>query len=346
MYELEEKKYFFIITFILIIAIFYFVYYRVRKKKIKNFANESLLNKIAPNFSKVKTTYKFIVWSFIIIFLSLALVNPKLGTKLKTIKRKGSDIVFALDVSKSMLCEDIKPSRFKKAKQLIFSTLNILKGDRVGIIAYAGGAYPLLPITTDYNSARMFLYNTDTDIVPTQGTTIGESIIMASNFFNKKSKKGKLLIMISDGEGHEENLSEQIILAKEQGIKIYTIGIGTNKGGPIPEKRNGNLIGYKKDRERNIVVTKRNEVILKQIAIETKGEYFNGNNYTTKIVDNIEKILDASEKTEFEEKKFSDYKNQFQWFLGIALLLLIFDIFIFERKTLWIEKLNLFKNKK
>lgn len=345
MYELDDKRFLLLLLFIPILFIIYFLFSAIKKKKLDNFVSKNLFPKIIPEYSENKLFLKFFIWSFILLFLSISLVNPKVGSKIETVKRKGIDVIFALDVSKSMLTEDIKPSRFLKAKQLISSTINIFQGDRIGIIAYAGAAYPLLPITTDYTSAKMFLNNTDTDIVPSQGTAISEALEMAVKFFDKEETKGKLLIIISDGEDHEGDFSSQIEEVKSKDILIYTIGIGTENGAPIPVKENGNLIGYKKDNNQNIVISKRDEQKLIRLANATNGVYIDGNNSTKEIVKSIQDNINKIEKTEYDSKKISDFKDQFQWFLTIALILLVLDIFIFEKKTKWLKNLNLFKDK-
>jgi Ca-activated chloride channel family protein len=264
-----------------------------------------------------------------------------MGTKLETIKRQGVDIVFALDVSKSMLAEDIAPNRLEKAKQIISKIVDRLGSDRIGIIIYAGNAYPLLPITTDHGAAKMFLQNANPDLVSSQGTAINDAIIMASSYYDNDEQTNRFLFIISDGEDHQEDASSAIVQATKDGIKTYTIGVGTEKGGPIPIKYKGVLQGYKKDNKGETVVTRLNEAVLKDIADNGNGKYILGNK-TRETVDFVEDLLVKAEKSEFESKQFSDYKDQFQWFIGFALLFLVVDSFMLEKKTKWIQKLNLF----
>ena len=273
--------------------------------------------------------------------LSIALVNPKVGTKLETVKREGVDIVFAVDVSKSMLAEDIAPNRLEKAKQLVTQIINNLASDRIGIIAYAGKAFPQLPITTDYAAAKMFLQNMNTDMLSSQGTAINEAINLAKTYYDDEEQTNRVLIIISDGEDHSDEAASVAEEAYDEGIRIFTIGVGDLKGGPIPEKKNGVVVNYKKNSEGETVITKLNEETLQNIANEANGAYINGKS-TDDVVETIREILNTMDKTEFEAKQFSDFKAQFQWFLGFAIFFLVLDIFLLERKTAWLKKLNLF----
>ncbi len=312
-----------------------------RYKTQKKFAEAAMLKRLSPNSSVFKSVLKALVLSLAFICLIIALVNPKIGTKLETVKREGVDIVFAVDVSKSMLAEDIAPNRLEKAKQLVTQIINNLASDRVGIIAYAGKAFPQLPITTDYAAAKMFLQNMNTDMLSSQGTAINEAIKLARTFFDNEEQTNRVLIIISDGEDHSEMAEEVAKQASEDGIRIFTIGVGDAKGGPIPEKRNGVVVNYKKDNQGETVITKLNEETLKNIAAAANGVYINGKN-TNEVVENIREILNAMDKTEFEAKEFADFKDQFQWFLGFGIFFLLIDILLLERKTAWLKKLNLF----
>ena len=255
--------------------------------------------------------------------------------------KEGVDIVFAIDVSKSMLAEDVAPNRLEKSKQLVTQIINNLASDRVGIIAYAGKAFPQLPITTDYASAKMFLQSMNTDMLSSQGTAINEAIELSRNYFDDEEQTNRVLIIISDGEDHNDLSVEVAEAASEEGIKIYTIGVGSEKGGPIPLKRNGVVMSYKKDQNNETVITKLNEETLRLIANEAKGGYINGSQ-TADVVEQIRAVLSAMDKKEFEAKEFAEYKDQFQWFLGIGLFFLILDVLLLERKTAWLKRLNLF----
>ena len=343
LYRLEEPIYFYLFAIIPVIIVIFLLVSLWKKRTQKKFAPTGLLSKLAPNISFFKSILKLSFFLIGISFLILALVNPKIGTKLKTVKREGVDVVFALDVSKSMLAEDIAPNRLEKSKQIISKIIDKLGSDRVGIIIYAGNAYPLLPITTDHGAAKMFLQSANPDLVSSQGTAINDALDLAKTYYNNDDQTNRFLIIISDGEDHQEETKQIAQNISNDGIKVYTIGVGTEKGGPIPMKINGSLIGYKKYKGET-VLTKRNPVLLKGVADAANGVYIDGN-LTDKPVKAIEDIIGNAQKTAFETKQFSDYKDQFQWFLGIGILFLLFDVFFLDKKTKWLKKVDLFNEK-
>lgn len=324
----------------MIILLFIIVqYWRLRAQR--NFANSRLLKRLSPNQSLFKRILKVLILCGVFGCLTLALVNPKVGTKLETVRSQGVDVVFAVDVSKSMLAEDIAPNRLEKSKQLVTQIINNLASDRVGIIAYAGKAFPQLPITTDYAAAKMFLQNMNTDMMSSQGTAIQEAILLSKTYFDNEEQTNRILIIISDGEDHEGEAIDAAEEAMEVGIKIITIGVGEVKGAPIPIKRNGSILTYKKDNNNEIVITKLNPETLQSIADETNGIYIDGSS-TSEVIEKVKEVLNNMDKTEFETKQIADFKDQFQWFLGLAIVLIFIDIFLLERKTEWLKKLNLF----
>ena len=341
MYQLEEKIWFWLLLIIPVMVVVFLWTLLWKKRVQKKFGNTSTLKRLSPDQSVFKSVLKFCVLSLSIGCFVIALVNPKIGTKLETIKREGVDIVFAIDVSKSMLAEDVAPNRLEKSKQLVTQIINNLASDRIGIIAYAGKAFPQLPITTDYGTAKMFLQSMNTDMLSSQGTAIDEAIQLSRNYFDDEEQTNRVLVIISDGEDHNDLSVEVAEAASEEGIKIYTIGVGSEKGGPIPLKRNGVVMSYKKDKNNETVITKLNAETLKLIAAEAKGEYIDGNT-TSAVVEQIRDILNKMDKKEFEAKEFAEYKDQFQWFLGLGLFFLILDILFLERKTAWLKRLNLF----
>ena len=269
------------------------------------------------------------------------LVNPKIGTELKTVKREGVDIVFAIDVSKSMLAEDIAPNRIFKAKRLVSEIFNKLGSDRVGIIAYASTAIPVLPITNDFSSAKMFLESLNTDMLSSQGTSIVEAIELSKGYFDDENQTNRVLCILSDGEDHEYDENQFISTLSDSGIIILSVGLGSTKGAPIPIKENNIVKSYKKDDKGEVVITKLNDELLKKIATQSSGKYIKGDN-TSLVVDEIINELKEMDKKEFESKQFVSFKDQFQWFLGAGLLLFLVNSLIFDKKTKWIEKLNLF----
>ena len=323
MIHIDEKIYLWFIA-VLLPLLFVFVVSLWRKKKAQRaFADSALLRRLSPDRSNFKLWLKWILLSAVVVLLCIA---------------------FAIDVSKSMLAEDVAPNRLEKAKRIAFETINQLKGDRVGIVAYAASAYPQLALTTDHSAAKMFLQSMNTNMLSSQGTAIQEAIRMATNYFDDKSTTSRLLFIISDGEDHEMGATEIAAEAQEKGIHIYTIGVGTEKGSPIPMRELGEQ-SYKRDSNGEVVITRLNKELLQQIAINAGGQYLNGDN-TQEAVSQIEKILEGTEKSQFDTQKFVDFKDQFQWFLAGALLLLVLDLFIFERKTQWVKRLNLFNERK
>ena len=341
MYQLEETSFFILIIIIPIIWIGYFIISRWKKNKQENFASISLMNYLSPNRSKFKMTFKLIIFSLAILCLVFALVNPKIGTQLETVKREGVDIVFTVDVSKSMVAEDVAPNRLEKSKRLVSAILNELVSDRIGIIAYAAQAIPQLPITTDYASAKMFLQALNTEMLSSQGTALDSAIDLAITFFNDEDQTNRVIFLISDGEDHFKKSYESAKKASDLGVKIFTFGIGSDKGAPIPIKRNGIIESYKKDIDGEVVITKKNEEVLTKIAEVSGGLYKEGNN-TNDVIEFVTKILKDMDKKEFEAKKFVSYKDRFQSFLIGALFFLIIDLLLFEKKTKWLQKLNLF----
>jgi Ca-activated chloride channel family protein len=345
MFELEEKSYFYLLLLIPVLALLFAYTLVWKKKKQKEFGDTHLIKNLSPEKSIFKPILKIVVVLVALLFLIIALVNPKMGTKMDTVKRQGIDIVFAVDVSKSMLAADIAPNRLEKSKQLVSQLINQLGSDKIVIIAYSGSAFPVLPMTSDYSVAKMFMQGMNPSMISSQGTMIDEAIDLASEkYFDKKDKTSKLLIILSDGEDHSEEAVKAAENAKSIGIRIVTIGIGTEKGGTIPLKSLGQGSELQKDQDGNIVVTKRNEEVLAKIAKSTKGIYVDGNN-TKNVLEEIKKVLDNTQKSEFESKLMANYQSQFQWFLGFAFVLLFVDLFFLERKTKWIQDLNLFNEK-
>lgn len=339
--ELDESKYLYLLFIVPFLVLVFLLNQYWKKKKQLEFGDLDLIKKLSPEKSIFKPILKLVVVLLALVAIIFGLVNPKIGTKMETVKREGIDIVFAMDVSKSMLAEDVAPSRLEKSKQIVSQIINQLGSDRIGIVAYAGNSFPVLPITTDYGVAKMFLQSVNTDIVSSRGTSLDEAIKLSSTYFDEKSKTSKLLIMISDGEDHSDGAEEAAEEANKLGMKIITIGVGTEKGSAIPIRVNGVVQSFKRDNNNEVVITKLNKESLTQIAKTTKGGYVDGNN-TKQVLDYIKNALNNIQKTEFESTQMADYQSQFQWFLGFGFALLFLDVFLLERKTKWVQKLNLF----
>ncbi len=344
MFLLEDKTYLWLLIGIPVIVFLFAIVVFWQKRTQRKFADKELLNKLSPNRSTSKSMLKIVLLCLAIGSFVIALANPQFGTKMETVKREGVDVVFAVDVSKSMLAEDIAPNRLEKSKQLVTQIINNLASDRVGIIAYAGSAFPQLPITTDYAAAKMFLQNMNTDMVSSQGTAISEAIELATTYFNDEDQTNRLLVLLSDGEDHEGEIEEIAKQAGQEGIRIVTIGVGTPKGGPIPIRRNGIIQSYKKDDTGETVITRLDENTLQEIAAVANGSYISGR-VTNEVVAEVTETLQNMDKKEFESQQISEYKSQFQWFLGLGLLFLLLDILLLERQTAWLKRLNLFNEK-
>jgi Ca-activated chloride channel family protein len=341
MYLLEEKIYFWLLCLIPVLVVLFMglSYWRYRAQK--KYATKQMLDHLIPDQSWFKPILKLVTVCVGIVFLVLALVNLKAGEKLETVNREGVDIVFAVDVSKSMLAEDIAPSRLEKSQRLVTEIINNLASDRIGLIAYAGSAVPQLPITTDYGSARMFLQSLNTELISSQGTAINEAIQLAESYYSEDTEAAKILVIISDGEDHEGESAAVAEAAAEKGIRIITIGVGTEVGATIPLKVNGRVREFKKDRDGKTVMTKLNPETLKEIAEAGNGAYIDGT-VTAKVIEELKEQLAGVDKVAFDSQQYADFESQFQWFLGFGLFFLFLDIFYLEKKTGWLKKLNLF----
>jgi Ca-activated chloride channel family protein len=341
MYLLEEKIYFWLLCLIPVLVVLFIglSYWRYRAQK--KYASKQMLGHLIPDQSWFKPILKLITVCVGIVFLVLALVNLKAGEKLETVNREGVDIVFAVDVSKSMLAEDIAPSRLEKSQRLVTEIINNLASDRIGLIAYAGSAVPQLPITTDYGSARMFLQSLNTELISSQGTAINEAIQLAESYYSEDTEAAKILVIISDGEDHEGESVAVAEAAAEKGIRIITIGVGTEVGATIPLKVNGRVREFKKDRDGKTVMTKLNPETLKEIAEAGNGAYIDGT-VTATVIEELKEQLAGIDKVAFDSQQYADFESQFQWFLGFGLFFLFLDIFYLEKKTGWLKKLNLF----
>ena len=239
---------------------------RWRKNVLKQLGDANVLDNLIPTFSKALPRWKRFLFTLALAFILVGIANPQIGTKYEEVKREGFELMICLDVSNSMLAEDLTPNRLERAKQAISRLIDRLKNDKIGVVVFAGEAYIQLPLTVDHSAAKLFLRSIDTDIVPTQGTAIGKAIELAMSSFSADSKANRSIIIITDGENHEDDALELATEAAKQGIKVHTIGIGSTDGTPIPVYQRGQMTGYKKDRDGNTVVTKLNETMLQQIA--------------------------------------------------------------------------------
>jgi Ca-activated chloride channel family protein len=341
MIRFAHTEYLYALILVLVFVLIFWMYNIWKRKAKRRFGDESVIKGLIPNVSKGKPVFKFTLIIIAYIFLVIGIADPQVGSKLEKVKREGIDLMLVLDVSNSMLAEDIKPNRLERSKMAISNLIDKLEGDRLGIIIFAGNAYKQLPLTTDYSAAKLFLSAVDTKIVPTQGTAIGEAIDMAIESFDDQ-EHNKAIVIITDGENHEDDAVGAAKQAAEQGIKVFTIGMGLPEGAPIPIYNNyGTQTGFKKDRQGQTVITKLNEDMLRQIAAAGDGAYARANNASTglrKIFNEISGI----EKKEIETKQFTNYEDRFQIYLAIALIFLIVELLIATRKSRWAQRFNIF----
>lgn len=316
-----------------VIALYFYVHYQTMQQ-LKKIGNIELIKRLMPDRSEKKSLLKFILLNFILFLLILSLAQPQMGTKMEKIQRKGIDVMIALDVSNSMLSQDVVPSRLEKSKLLIQSLLNKLDGDRVGLVVFAGNAYLQMPLTVDYSSMLLYLRSVSPATVPTQGTIITKALEESESAFKSTDKKYKAIIVITDGEDHEENAINKAEELASDGTRIFTVGIGTPRGGTIPLfDQNGNKIGEKKDENNEVIISKMNPDMLQALAKAGNANYYVLDN-TKQVSEFLSKDISKMETKTINDKMFTDYVEQFQYFLAFALVLLFADMFITYRKKM------------
>ncbi len=307
---------------------------QARKRSLRKLGNPELMQQLMPATGKYKRRIKFGLLLLALALLIMALANPQIGTKLETVKREGVDIMIALDVSNSMLAEDFKPNRLENAKRQISLMLDHLENDRIGIVVFAGTSFLQLPLTTDYSAARLFLSAIDTDIVSVQGTAIGSAIRMSMQSFVQGERKYKVIVVISDGENFEDDALDAAKEAAAAGIAIHTIGMGSPQGVPIPVYQKGTQTGFKKDAEGNVVITRLDEVLLQRIADTAKGKYIRAGVRQDEL-NTIFIQIEGMEKKQIAAKMYTEFEDRFQIPLLAALILLLMEFFLSERKLEW-----------
>lgn len=312
---------------VLMIIFFYFMV-KSRFRAMDSFLSSKMKSILADSVSIKKIILKKILQIFGMTLVIIALTGPQLGMRLVNVKRQGIDIVVAIDLSKSMLAQDITPSRLKKTKHEVKNFINQLEGDRIGLVGFTSKAFLQCPLTSDYDAALMFLDIMDTSLLPQNGTSLSEAITVSSSAFVSEDKKHKLMILISDGEDHEEGFTEAVKAATEKGIIIYTIGIGSLEGVPIPTNN-----GFVKDEDGKTVISKLNEIDLKKIASDGNGNYYLSTSSEGELSE-VFKDISKIEKKEFGSKVFKDFEHRYQIILLIGVLLLLIDLAINERKKI------------
>jgi Ca-activated chloride channel family protein len=341
MFRFEHIEYLYALLLIPFLSGLFILYQVWKAKAVKRFGEPEVIRQLMPMTSPRKSLLKFFLLMLAFAALIFGLANPQVGSKLEKVQRKGADLMIALDVSNSMLAQDIRPDRLTRAVQGISKLIDRLEGDRIGIVVFAGKAYVQLPITTDYAAAKLFLSTISTRMVPSQGTAISEAIDLSVQSF-KQDDRSKAIIIITDGENHEGDAVESARNAAEAGIKIFAIGMGSPDGTPIPMyDESGRQLGFKTDRNGQVVVSRLDETTLQQVASAGNGIYVRASTGQ----DGMGKVLDeinALEKQEIETRTFSEYESRFQYFLALALILLVIELIIPDRKSRWAGKIRLF----
>ncbi|TAL70081.1 MAG: VWA domain-containing protein [Bacteroidetes bacterium] len=345
MFRFENGIFLYMLVLVPAFALLYFLLRNYRKKLIQKYGDVNLLNILMPDVSKYKSVIKASLLLAGLALIILGIANPQIGTKLENFKREGVDVIIAIDVSNSMKAEDIKPNRLERAKQYVSKLIDKMYNDRIGLIVFAGDAFIQLPLTTDYSAAKLFLSTVDCDLVYNQGTAIGKAIELSMKSFKQEEKKYKALIIITDGENHEDDAVSMAGEAAKTGIVIYTIGMGSVNGAPIPIYSGNQRVSFMTDDEGNTVVTKLDAGMLEQIASEGNGKFVRSTGDDPDLASLLDEIA-GMEKKEYKAQLFTDYVDYFQYLFGLAMVILIADIFISERKNKLIESLNLFGERK
>ena len=321
-----------------------YIWYTHRKRRqLAAFGDPELVKELMPNASRIRPNLKFSLLMVALALLIFAAARPQYGQREQTVKRQGIEAVIALDISNSMMAEDVAPCRLDRAKQILSKMIDDMVDDKIGLVVFAGEAYTQLPITCDYVSAKMFLNSITPDLIKTQGTAIGAALNTAiQSFGGEETDASRVIILITDGENHEDDAVAVATRAKEQGIKVLVVGIGKPEGAPIPIPGTNN---FRKDRQGNVVVSRLNEDMCREIAKAGNGIYVRCDNTNT-AMRALQKEIDTLATTEIETKVYTDYNEQYQSFVLVAMLLLVIDFFIFNRKNKSLTRLDIFNEEK
>ena len=342
MFRFEEPAYLYLLLLLPVLALLYWYSNYRRRRAIRKFGDLELMAMLMPDVSRYRPNVKFgIIWLVVALF-SLLLARPQFGSKLETVKRQGVEVMIALDISNSMLAQDVQPSRLAKAKRLVAQLVDKMENDKVGMIVFAGDAFTQLPITSDYISAKMFLESIDPSLISKQGTAIGAAINLATRSFTPQEGVGRAVIVITDGENHEGGAVEAATEAAKKGIQVNVLGVGLPDGAPIPMEGTND---YRKDREGNVIVTRLNEAMCQEIAKAGNGLYVrvdNTNNAQKAIGQEINKMA----KADVETQVYTEFNEQFQAVAWFILILLLVEMLILDRKNPLFRNIHLFSNKK
>ena len=344
MFRIAHPEYLYALLVIPALIVFFWRSRKQRRNALALFGQKDILSVLMPNVSASRPVIKFMILLLALSSIIIGIARPQFGSKLKTEKRKGIELIIALDVSNSMMAEDIQPNRLERAKRAVSQLVDKLSNDKIGLIVFAGDAYTQLPITADYVSAKLFLNSISPEMVPTQGTAIGAAIDLGAKSFSPTFEGSKAMIIITDGENHEDDAVGAATNAAKKGIVVYTLGMGLPQGGPIPDYLNGRK-SYRKDRQGNTIVTKLDEPMLQKIAEAGKGAYIRANNDQVGL-NNLFSEVNKMEKSELETQIYADYDDKFQYFIGLGIFLILLDFLILERKNKYLKSFKLFGDRK
>ncbi len=329
-FAVEHVLYFYLA--IPLLALFLRAAFLMRRRALERFGDAELVRKLSESVSRRRQVAKVVLVLLAVFFLITALARPQFGTRVETVTREGQDIVIALDLSASMLAEDIVPNRLEKAKHAVASLIDRLEGDRVGLVAFAGQAFVQSPLTVDYAAAKLFLDAMKPDLVPVPGTDLGQALDRSLGAFKSGASNHKVLILITDGEDHGEQSDAWIDRAVEDGVIVHTVGIGSSQGVPIPEfDQNGRRQGFKRDENGAVVTTRLDETTLQTIARETGGRYFRASANENELAA-LAETISAMDKRELDAQQVTQFEEQYRIFLGFALVLLVLEVFVSDRR--------------
>ncbi len=342
MFRFEDPIYLYLLVLIPILALIRFISYRNQKKRLRKFGDITLLKGLMPDVSRLRPSVKFWILQGALALLIVMLARPQLGTKISHEKRVGIETIIVMDISNSMRAEDIVPSRLDRSKMMVENLVDHFSNDKIGLIVFAGDAFVQLPITSDHVSAKMFLSSIDPSMIATQGTDIARAIDMATHSFTQEEGIGKAIVVITDGEDHEGGAVESAKAAKDNGMRVYVLGVGSVNGAPVPIPGTGD---YMKDNAGNTVMSALNEDMCKEVAQAGGGAYIHVENNSA-AQEQLDNELDKLSKKETTSTMYSEFDEQFQAFGILALILLILEICIFDRKNPLLKNISLFGSRK
>lgn len=341
MFRFEEPAYLYLLLLLPLLAAFYLYSNYRRRKAIRKFGDPELMAQLMPDVSKYRPDLKFWLLFGAIGLFAVLIARPQFGSKIETVKRKGVEVMIALDISNSMLAQDVQPSRLEKAKRVMAKLVDGMENDKVGMIVFAGDAFTQLPITSDYISAKMFLESINPSLISKQGTAIGSAINLAIRSFTPQEGVGRAIVVITDGENHEGGAVEAAKAAAEKGIQVSVLGVGVPDGAPIPIEGTND---FRRDREGNVIVTRLNEAMCQQIAKAGEGIYVRVDN-SNSAQKAIDQEIDKMAKSDVESKVYTEFNEQFQAIAWIILVLLLIEMLILDRKNPLFKNIRLFSNK-